>query len=336
MARFRLNEERENLFALYQVLHPEVLSNLVGTEIFGLEQEVSLAGKKVDISGWAEEIKQKVYVEVQLIPADNRHLEKVKEIINDIDKGIAIWEALSFIRREYLIEEVIEFAKVLNKPVKVLFVEINPAVIPTLGQLAGLYPLDVIPSLSRLSMVGEPLKRIREYMNSGVLTEINGVQGSGQQCIFKPYSLEPITSRLGANKYILQQIRDKIPYFPGGYRAKSRLDTNAIVFGAGNGNMFEISVRESYSHVKLRIPKTNTSTCVQLKKDKMMIENRIGYRIDFKEERTSYIVDVSIKSCGRRRTDVLDEVVQVFKAFVEFFTKYFYEMEKERKVVGVG
>lgn len=333
MARFRLNEERENLFALYQVIHPVVLSNLVGTEISDLEQEVSLGGKKVDICGWAEEIKQKVYVEVQLIPADNRHLEKVKEIINEIEQGIVIWEALSFVRREHLIEEVIEFAKGLKKPVDVLFVKINPDVVPILEQLAELYPLDVIPSLSRLSMVSEPLRRIREYKGREEQREGQLIRQKG---IIEPYIHEPIvlSTRLVANLCVVEKIRQEIWYYPGAYRAKSRLDTNAITFGAGDGNTFEISIRDTYSRVKLRIASKNKNTFTQIKLKKTIFEDRIGYKLNFREKGSSSIVDSSVSSFERPRNEVVDEIVELFKRFVDIFTEYLYELHKFNKVEG--
>jgi len=343
MPRFQLNEERENLFSLYQVVHPEVLSKIVGSRVFGLEQEVPLGGMKVDICGWAEGSNQNIYGEIQLIPADARHKEKIMKILTDIARGIVVWQALSFEKREHLIEEVKDFAKGLKRPIDILFVEINPNLFPFLENLKLFYSLDVISNLSLLSEVNEPFKKIAEYRGrdlfgeeeqDGTLEAVNGSQG---QVVHEPLQHEPksLSTRLGANIYILEEIRKKMAYYPGAYRAKSRLDTNAITFGAGNGNTFEISIRDNYSHVKLRIQKKNISTWMHVKMDKLIIENRIEYRINFKEERTSYIVDVPILSSAKRpRIEVLDEMVQVFKVFVEFFTKYFYEMEPERKVVG--
>lgn len=333
MPRFRLDEERENIFSLYQVLFPELLSSLIGTSIKHLIQEFPLNNRKIDVYGMAGGTNEDVFVEIQLGKADSRHLEKIKGIIDDIEKGSVIWEASSFAGREYFIDEVIEFAKRLNKQLDIFFVQISPSVIPILQELASVYPLDLVTNIPLLTQVRESLKKVREYRNRGDLTEINEAQGSGQLSILGPYFPEPITSRLGANKYILQQIRNKIPHFPGGYRAKSRLDTNALTFGAGHGNIYEISIRDAFSHVKLRIPKKNISTCVQVRQDKILIENRIEYGIYLREERTSYIVDVPVKSCGRPRTEVLDEVVAIFKRFVEFFTSYLFELEKERKVV---
>lgn len=334
MPRFRLDEERENIFSLYQVLFPEILSSLIGTSIKHLIQEVPLNRRKIDVYGWAEEINENIFVEIQFGKADNRHLEKVKEIINDIETGIVIWESSSFAGREHFIEEVMKLVKGLEKSADVLFVEINPDVIPILEQLASLYPLDLISNLHLLTKVIEPLKIIAKYEGTGAGGEYKEAHGLRQQELIQ-LETRPLSTRLGANKYILRSIRKKMWYYPASYRGKSRMDTNALVFGAGNGNMFEISIRDSFSHVKLRIPNKNVSTCVQVKMDKMMIEKRIGYRINFKEERTSYIVDVPILSSAKRpRIEVLDEVVLVFKAFVEFFTKYFFEMESERKIVG--
>jgi hypothetical protein len=332
-----MDEEKENIFSLYQVVHPDVLSKIVGARVFGLEQEVPLNGKKVDIYACTGKLNRNIFVEIQLIPADVRHMEKVKGIITDIEQGIVIWEALSFQGREHLVKEVVELVRWLNKPVDVLFAEVNSDVIPVLEELKTLYPLDVISNLNRLSEVREPFEKIAECRGRNLLEgdqydDIEAVNGSQQQGILEPVT---IFTRLGANKYILQQIRNKIPHFPGGYRAKSRLDTNALTFGAGNGNMFEISIRDSYSHVKFRIQKKNTSTCVQVRKDKMLIENCIGYRINFREERSSYIFDAPVLSSATRpRIDALDEVIEVFKRFVTTFTQYFYSMEKEKKVVG--
>lgn len=337
MPRFKLSEERENLFSLYQVVYPYVLSTLVGAKVFELEQEVPLNGKKVDIYACTGKINENIYVEIQLITADVRHMEKVKEIITDIEQGIVVWEALSFQGREHLVKEVVELVRWLNKPVDILFVEVNSDVIPFLDELKTLYPLDVIPNLNRLSEVREPFGMIAEYRGRNILggdqdDGLEAVNGSRQQGILEPVT---ISTRLGANKYILERIRKILPFYPGGYRAKSRLDTNALTFGAGNGNTFEICIRDSYSHVKLRIPKKNGRTCVQVKMDKMMIENRVGYGIYLREERSSYILDVPILSSAKRpRIDVLDEVVEVFKRFVTTFTQYFYCMEEEEKVVG--
>lgn len=338
MPRFRMDEERENIFSLYQAVHAEGLSKIVGARVFELEQEVPLGGKKVDICGWAEDLKQNIYVEVQLKPADNKHMETVKQIISNIDQGIVIWEALSFVRREHLVKEVEEHARWLKKPIDVFFIKINPDVIPVLGQLTLLHPLEIVPNLNRLSEVREPFEMIAECRGRNLLAGeqddgLVAVNDSRQQGILGPVTL---STRLGANQYILMQIRKKMSYYPGAYRAKSRLNTNAITFGVGNGNLFEISIRDAFSHVKLRIPNKNTNTWVQLRMDKIMIEHRIGHRINFKEGRTSYIVDAPVKSFGLMRTEVLDEAVEIFKRFVDFFTEYLYLKVDDKKVAGLG
>lgn len=341
VARFKLNEERENLFSLYQVVFPELLSKLVGLKISRLEQEAPLEGKKLDIHGWAKEIKQDINVEVQLIPADVRHMEKVKGIIADIEQGIVIWEALSFGRQEYLINEVIKFARKLGKPIDIIFLEINPDVIPILKELTTLYPLEVVPNLSRLSMVREPLSKITVYKGSNVLGErqdnvVRQAHGLRQPNIHEPFRLEStsLSTRLEANQYILKRIRERMLYYIGAYRAKSRMNTNALSFGTGNGNFFEISVRDSYSHVKLRIARKNQDIFNELKLKRAGLENEIGYRLNFKEELSSYLIDVSILSSAKRpRIEVLDEVVEIFKRFVDLFTEYFYQKDNERKVV---
>ncbi|SDH42342.1 hypothetical protein [Desulfosporosinus hippei] len=334
MPRFILSGEKENLFSLYQVVFSDVLGTLVGSRVYRLEQEVPLNGNKIDIYACADKINLNIYVEVQLIPADVRHMEKVKKILTDVKQGIVIWEALSFQGREHLVKEVVEFARLLEKPLDVLFVEVNPAVIPVLETLTTLYSLDVITNLSRLAVVRGPFEIVDEYrgrkLHGGELEgDLEAVNVSTRPVIHEPLNL---SSRLGANLYVLGKIRQVLWFFPGAYRSKSRLDTNAITFGAGDGNTYEISVRDTHSHVKLRISKKNISTWVQLKTDKMMIENRIGIGIYFREERSSYILDVPVKSLGRIRREVLDEVVEIFKRFVEFFTEYFQQDGEERRV----
>ncbi|AFM41045.1 hypothetical protein Desaci_2072 [Desulfosporosinus acidiphilus SJ4] len=333
MPRFRLDEEKENLFSLYQSIHSSLLNNIVGSKIDELEQEVPFKGKKIDICGWADKINQNLFVEVQLIPADMRHMDMVKTIISNINKGIIVWEALTFAKREHLIEEVVEFIKSQKKPVNVLFAVVNPEVIPVLEQLSMLYPLNVIPNLGRLSQVKEPLKIIARYNGKG-----NGEkhQGLWQQNICKPFQLEPesLSTRLGSNLYLIKKIRKDMWYYPPVYRAKSRLDTNAIVYGAGNGNIYEISIRDAYSHLKLRIPRKNSDTFKELKTRKENIENVIGYAVNFREKISSFILDIPILTFGRPRTEVLDEIVQLFERFVRYFTSFFDEKEKERKVVS--
>lgn len=342
MARFKLSEERENLFSLYQLIHSSLLNNLVGSRIDGLEQEVLFKGKKIDICGRAEDIMQDIFVEVQLIPADRRHMDMIKTIISNINKGIVLWEALTFQRRQHLIADVIEFAEEQKKPVDILFAEINPEVIPLLEQMTTLYPLDVIPNLGRLSEVGEPLRIVKEYRGSNILGErqddvVGQVQGLRQKDIHEPIRLGPVSlsTRLGANQYVLREIREKtMPYFPGAYRAKSRMDTNAITFGAGDSNTFEISIRDSYSRVKFRIARKNQDVFKDLKLKRAVLESKIGYRLNFKEELSSYVIDVSILSSSKRlRTEVLDEVIEVFKRFVDFFTQYFYILDRGNKIV---
>jgi len=319
-------------------VNTEVLSNLLGKRIKNLTQEVPHMKKKIDICGTSEgSVKNNIFVEVQLIPADLRHMDTVKKILNDVDQGIVVWEALTFYKRQHLIEEILLYAKGLSKPVDFIVAEINPKVIPVLEELILLFPLDVVPNLNRLAKVREPLKVIAQYKGrdlSGGKEQDGSIEAHSliRQGILEPVAL---TSRLGANTYVLEKIRTEMPYYTGGYRAKSRLDTNAIAFGAGDGNAFEISVRaNNYSHIKLRIARKNESTFVKINRKKIMFENMLGYKINFKEERSSYIIDTPILGFGRPMTEVLDEVVEVFKRFVNSFTEYFYRREEKRKRVG--
>lgn len=345
VARFKLNEERENLFSLYQVVYPEVLSKLVGSRIHGLEQEVPLRGKKVDIGGWAKDIKQDIYVEVQLIPADIRHMESVKKIISEIDKGIVIWEALSFDRRENLVNEVIRFSKNFGKDVDLLFVEINSDVILILERLVLLHPFEVVPNLGRLSEVRKPFKKIKEYKGIDVIevpgerqnNGVKAVRSLWRRVLYEPFRHEPVSlsARLGANQYVLMRIREKMPFFLGAYRAKSRLDTNALTFGAGDGNIFEISIRDSYSRVKLRIARKNESVFTELRIKKTFFEDSMGYKINFRVERSSFLVDIPIQGFGRPREKVLDEVVEIFKMFVKLYIKWFYPRNRENNLIDI-
>ncbi|NMO75636.1 hypothetical protein [Niallia alba] len=90
------SSEREFIFTLSQFENPQILEKELNLKLAGLELETKFAGLKIDMYGIEQDLGVEVFVENVLLKSDYSHQYRLLKLIEAIDKGIIIYQAVGF------------------------------------------------------------------------------------------------------------------------------------------------------------------------------------------------------------------------------------------------
>lgn len=189
--------QREAIMTLYLKKYKAVIEGQIGFELSNIELERSSGGKRIDLYAVNKHRRLEVFVEVQVTASDRIHLERhLNEIILSQSEGIVVWVAAEF----------------------------NKGILPLLEQLDALYKLDIWNNLDLINQVEQPLKLVEKF-------EQIPKMHVGKTRTSEQYDL----TRLDDVKlYVLDQLRERISFFPNVHKAKKHLESNRrIIFGGG-------------------------------------------------------------------------------------------------------
>lgn len=227
--------EKEFILSASLLQNPGVLEEAIGIKLGKMEAEVPVGRKKVDLLAVETNRRLPVFIEIQIKPSDPLHLNTIHGILDFISEGIIIWIARSF--KQQHLEQVISYLK-RNKQKYIAFyaMKVHSDVITRVEQLNQLYKLDIWYQLKRISEIEHPpLKRIYAY------SQIPPTH-TGRVVETVNYDLTRVED---VKQYILDSLRNKVPYCPNIWKAKkhNRFE-NQLSIGAGRGGTtFKISVR---------------------------------------------------------------------------------------------
>lgn len=269
--------EREFIFTLWQKENLNVLTEILDMELSDAKLEIKKHGLKIDMHAWDSKTEMEVFVENTLTPSNFSHQERLLRLIKEMDGGTIIYQAIKFKGKH--IKELEQAVKQADKPLCLVLLEISQKILPVLDELNyRTHKLNVFNRLHLLNTVTDPISVAHTFQNDKV-------------SISHPKKDETLSVREQNNLFLLQKLREKIPYFYSFQRHKSNMDTNRIIsfgLGANDVNLFvSLENRTHQSLVEIRTGRNNR-LYESLKAEENNIKTALGnYSIVFKDEDNS-------------------------------------------------
>lgn len=236
---------KEFIFNLIVMKNPSLLSLYINGEYQFIELEQYYQQMYIDMYGWQEKNNVPIYVETQLTSSDPTHLDKVKRIIETIDEGIVIW-----IAPEFNEEHVNELYSLLHfriaKPINLLAVTFNESYLPYIDKLDQRPQMEIWNKISTQQIL-LPVMDLHRTIE---------IIPPAYQGVTKIDVADAVTTIKGANKYFLQCLKHKVPFYLNAHRSKANLTNRQIVFGAGRAGLeFVICLNDLRGNcfIKLRV-----------------------------------------------------------------------------------
>lgn len=307
--------EREFIFSLYLKENLSILEKELNLKLTGVELETKYAGLKIDMYGIEQDLGVEVFVENLLLKSDYSHQYRLLKLIEAIDKGIIIYQAVGF--KDKHVKQLRD--KILNtgKDINLYFVKINSELFQWIDLLnSRTHKLKVFENLDLLKQIFNPIQ-LQEDIS--IITKLRGNKE------YKEKKEWDFTNREDVNNYLLEQLRQKIPYFLPFHRRKSNLDTLRIIpcGGFGKSGVFlMISVEDMYhrAFVELRFREFSPSIYYKIKKNEEKSKKLIGEELEFLDDK--HTISYSFNTKGKNVTDRVDRLVEIAEKFILTFSDY--------------
>lgn len=239
--------QKEFILSIYLMKHKEVLESVLGLEIEQIELEKSSGGTRVDLYGINPIRKLEVFVENQVTPSDEKHLnENLFNLIYGCQEGIIVWIAKSF-KMEHLHKVKSFLVRNRKKFVNFYAFELNEEAIMQIEQLNRGHKHEVIARLNQVHQVNGPvLKRVfkHEQMPS---THIGKVVLGERRYDFR--RIEDVKD------FALDTLRAQVPNYMNLFRQKKHNEHDFILsIGAGKSDIYyrlSVKNREGLAFVEI-------------------------------------------------------------------------------------
>jgi hypothetical protein len=315
--------EREFIFTLSQFENPQIIEKELNLKLAGLELETKFAGLKIDMYGLEQDSGVEVFVENVLLKSDYSHQYRLLKLIEEIDKGIIIYQALAF--KDKHVKQLRDKILNLGKEINLYFVKINPELFQWIDLLnSQTHKLKVYENLYVLKQV---LKPIQLQKDISIIRPIKGDK------IIKEKVDWDFTNREDVNNYLLEQLRLRIPYFMPFQRRKSNVNSlRSISHGFGkSGVSLVLSVEDMYnrSFVKLTFREFSPPIYFNIKKKEEQAREVIGEELEFLDDK--HTISYSFKSKGINVEETVDRLVEVAEKFIQGFSNDVLYGEEEKQ-----
>ena len=327
--------EKEFIFHLYLKTRKEKLEQVLGARLshIQLEQPIDTlqdrsrsgnAEKKKPVDMYAiDSLGTPVLVESVLARSNGAHQEAVLQLIDYLDAGRVVYQALSF--QDKHVTELRNVVETSGKPICLYLVEIDQGVLQPIQELDGLNKLDVWDNLSLVDSVAQPLRLVEKVESQ----RFQGIQPVPIPDGIYDYSV----CREALNQFMIKELERCIPEFFGFHRGKSRLENSVMCFGAGASDlMYHCSSCDSrgYAFVELRFG--NREDLYHLISSKpRLLEANIDKRVYARDN----TVGVQFRGLEDPRANVR-QIVKTFRAMIENVSRPLYDLlsfEHEVKVM---
>lgn len=306
--------EREFIFSLYLKENLSIIEKELNLNLAGVELETKYVGLKIDMYGIEQNLGVEVFVENLLLKSDYSHQYRLLKLIEEIDKGIIIYQAVGFKNKH--VKQLRD--KILNsgKEINLYFVTINSELFQWIDLLnSQMHKLKVFENLEILKQVTHPIKLQKE------ISIIKKIRGKKE---YKKKEEWDFTKREDVNNYLLEQLRQQIPYFLPFHRRKSNLDTLRIIPCGGfgkSGVSLMISVEDMYhrAFVELIFREFSPSIYYKIKKNEEKTK-KFGEELEFLDDK--HTISYSFNTKGKNVTDRVDRLVEIAEKFILTFSDY--------------
>lgn len=324
----KMGSEKETIFTLYMARHLDILenelnlslSNMVLEQSFDITDEEDVQKKRVlmlDMYGTEQDSNVEVIVENVLTKSNDDHQRRLLKIIERLETGIIIYQALGF--RAEDVDELRDAVK--GKDINLYFVQINKVMIPLIYKLNTVtHKLKVFENMDIFNTVPNPIKLLRD------ISVINPLQGNKT---FRKEVRRDLSKRQDVNELLLEQLRLHIPYFFPFQKRKTMNKGNCILqFGGGRSGITLAISPESRgkAFVELRF-KENSGIIYQAIKEKEKIaRERIGGKLKFMDD--DHKISFQFKPYEDIHSTV-NKLVQIAELFIKAFSNYTFYWDKK-------
>ncbi|MCF8564636.1 hypothetical protein LLE49_07740 [Alicyclobacillus tolerans] len=221
--------EREFIFSVYLRQRKRIVENVLGVRLTDLLLEEywkmdELNKFKFDLFGYDRRLGVPAILEVWLGRSNGFHQERLLDLMEMLDEAILVYLAFSF--QDKHVVELENKAKMCNKPIKLVLVEVNQEVLELLERLNAMHKLRIYGALDSLDEVSSPLRVIRVIENP-LYPFLR------RRSIPNPHHFD-LEKREDINRYLLYRLREVVPNFLALQREKHFTDENPTIrLGAG-------------------------------------------------------------------------------------------------------
>ncbi|WHP41831.1 hypothetical protein QIX46_02115 [Lysinibacillus boronitolerans] len=324
----KMGSEKETIFTLYMVKHQNILeeelnlkmSEVVLEQSFDITVEGDVQKKRVlmlDMYAIERDLNVEIFVENILTKSNDDHQRRLLKIIERLEKGIIIYQALGF--REKDVQEL--RLAVEGKDINLYFVQINPEIIPLIYKLdTELHKLKVSENLSLFHTIPNPIR---------LLNDISFIKEMEGKKTFRKKGRRDLSNRQEINEFLLEQLRLGIPYFFPFQKSKTIREDNCILqFGGGkSGITLAISPKSrGKAFVELRFKENSPIIYKAIKEKEQIARERIGEELKFIDD------DYKITFQFQPYKDVqmtINKLVQIAERFIQAFSNYTFYWDKK-------
>lgn len=307
--------EKEFIFHLWLKTRKDRLEQALGIRLGGILLERKEEGQKpIDMYALDGVLGRPVLVESQLGRSDPPHFAVVRELIHSLGEGTVVYQALSF--QDKHIREFRNLVETSGKPIRLYLVIINQDVLKPLTELDRLNKLDVYHNLWRMDKVANVLQVVKTV-------EHPSFRALQHQQI--PNESNDLSSRIGANKFLIEELRRNIPEFLPFHREKTLYPQNPVIyFGAGaSGLTYHCSVRDSrgFAFVDLRFSEDRNYLFHLFAMKPNLLKALIDKRVYVGDDR----IGVQFRSSPDVRANVR-QLVKIFRAMIDNISRPLYDI----------
>ncbi|MEK4801047.1 hypothetical protein MHI02_05740 [Oceanobacillus sp. FSL K6-0118] len=309
--------KKETIFTLWLKENPEVLQEIIGLSIEKMRMEYNNGSQRVDLHGVNRERKIDILVECQVTTADEDHLAKTKDLINNTAEGCVIWIASRF-RKNSLTKEIKELLQ--NSPRKYInffALEINPDVIELTNLLNSKFELDVLENLELIQKIEQPLKLVDCYFQMPLTHIGKAFIGEMQYDLNREDELK---------EYMLEQLCKRMPYYLNFHSSKKHFQHSRVMqIGAGMDEvLYHCSARDTRNRafVEIRFGYSKSDLYEAFKDKGELLRKEIHPLIQFNDNNRS--IGYYISSNTNDIRGIVHSLIEVFEKQIQFFSRYTY------------
>lgn len=310
MEKSKIRNNGEFYFNLYQQSNKELLEEVLDIELGDLLLEKYYMGQKIDLYGILKGTTTQVFIESMLKKSDNRHLDFIVKLIENIENNaIIIFQAEAF--TDKIIEKILRKIKETGKSIDFYAVEIDKKLIKEIEELNYIHFLKVIDKLYLFNS-SNPLHIVEKHIS---IKE----HETKDEC--EKNNISKIEKR---NELLINAIRERISYYPTIHRERRCMANRVLTYGAGRtGIDYAISVedRAGDSFVSVRFAEETEAIYKIIKTKRRKLEEKIGYHVKFDDINLIIRTDLMDKEFIYK---TIDGIADIFELYVFYLTNYIF------------
>lgn len=306
--------DKERTFTFFQKYKKDIMTDVLGFELDNIKLEKPFGKAKIDLFAVDSSRRLEIYIENQITPSDEVHLNKIVNLINGMNEGIVVWVALRFNDNHLLVVEE-ELKRNKQKYVDFYAVEVSSDVIEYVSWLDKQFKMHILNNLGIISQVEEPMKVV--YKLEQIPKTFVGNAYIGER-IYDFNRIEDLRD------YIMEKLQDKIRYFPNiHFEKRPSKYGRSIYTGAGKEGMtYILSVKNGrgMAFVELHFDKSQEDLFNAFKFHLPSMQTQIHPDIQFKERK----IGVYFKPLAEL-DDTIDMIAEILDRMLKYFSPYTYK-----------